>query len=32
MKPKIISFALMIAFWFLSVVREQDALPSRNDT
>jgi hypothetical protein len=29
MQPKIISFALVIAFWFLSVVRGQDALPSR---
>ena len=27
MKPKIISFALVIAFCFVSVVRKQDALP-----
>jgi len=28
MKPKVISFALMIAFCFVSVVRKQDALLS----
>jgi hypothetical protein len=32
MKPKIISFALVITLCFVSVVRKQDALLSWNDT
>jgi phosphoglycolate phosphatase-like HAD superfamily hydrolase len=32
MKAKVIGFALVIAFWFVSVVRAQDPLPSWKDT
>jgi hypothetical protein len=32
MKAKIISLALIIAFWLLSIVRAQDPLPSWNNT
>ena len=32
MKTKIISFSLVIAFCFVSVIRGQDASPSWNDT